>query len=243
MYMVSLVFALILGLSTSLYADQSYSLDVLKYSQPLKLHLGCGQIHFDGYINIDYPQSEHTVQKQIAADVHADISQLILPSESVKEIRSHHMFEHFSRSVALALLCKWHLWLELDGDLVIETPDFERSMDIFMSDSYSYVQKQSTLRHVFGSHEAHWAVHWDGWYAQKYRHVLTALGFEDISFEYTQWQLCPNIIVRAKKNKSLTAAELEFHAKELLRESLVDATEQEMWYCWCDEFDRSFYHN
>lgn len=234
---------LFLCISNQLLAEQSCTDTILSQAKPIKLHLGCGLTHFDGYVNIDYPQSEHTVQKQIAADVHTDISQLTLPQETVKEIRSHHMFEHFSRSVALALLCKWHTWLEIDGDLVIETPDFERSMHIFMSDAYSYVQKQSTLRHVFGSHEAHWAVHWDGWYAQKFEHVLTALGFEDISIEYAQWQLCPNIIVRAKKKKNMSVYELEFHAKELLKESLVDATEQEMWYCWCDEFDRHFFQN
>ncbi|MFZ5953486.1 MAG: hypothetical protein ACOYT8_00120 [Candidatus Dependentiae bacterium] len=217
-----------------------YSFDITAYSHPIKLHLGCGQIKFDGYINIDYPQSEQTVQKQIAADIHADISHLNLPANSIKEIRSHHMFEHFSRSVALALLCNWHTWLENDGDLIIETPDFERSMHILMNDSYSYVQKQSTLRHIFGSHEAHWAVHWDGWYAQKFKHVLSAVGFEDISFEYTQWQLCPNIIVRAKKKKDMAGQVLAAQAKELLRESLVDATEQEMLRCWCDEFDRYF---
>lgn len=232
----------LLAFTSSFFLNSSecYSFDIKKYGFSPKLHLGCGQVKLSGYINIDFPQSEHTVQKIIAADMHIDISCLHLPKNSVQEIRSHHMFEHFSRSVALALLCNWHSWLENDGDLVIETPDFERSMYILMSNSYSYVQKQSTLRHIFGSHEAHWAVHWDGWYAEKFTHVLTALGFEDITFEYTQWQLCPNIIARAKKKKDMDPQLLAARAKELLRESLVDATEQEMLRCWCDEFDRYF---
>lgn len=215
-----------------------YSFDVTRYKGPLKLHLGCGQVRLDGYINIDFPATEHTVQKQIAADMNADITALSLPSLSINEVRSHHVFEHFSRSVALALLCNWHQWLEVGGTLVIETPDFERSMKILESEDYSYVQKQSTMRHIFGSHEAHWAVHWDGWYAQKFNHVLSLLGYEDITVEFTQWKLCPNIIVRAKKKKTIAPHILALHAKQILRESLVDETEQEMLRCWCAEFDR-----
>ena len=33
-----------------------------KYGKPLRLHLGCGQQYFEGYINIDYPPSEHIVR-------------------------------------------------------------------------------------------------------------------------------------------------------------------------------------
>lgn len=228
--------ALIVLATNVMHAE--YSFDVSRYQGPLKLHLGCGQVRLDGYLNIDFPATEHTVQKHIAADLHADITTLSLPAYSIAEVRSHHVFEHFSRSLALALLCNWHQWLTIDGTLVIETPDFERSMKILTSDMYSYVQKQSTMRHIFGSHEAHWAVHWDGWYAQKFEHVLSLLGFEDILVEYTQWKLCPNIIIRAKKRKHIDMQMLAMRAKQILRESLVDETEQEMLRCWYADFDR-----
>ncbi|BDC34776.1 hypothetical protein Noda2021_07340 [Candidatus Dependentiae bacterium Noda2021] len=219
-----------------------YSFDVNELWQPIHLHLGCGQVRLNSYLNIDFPPSEHTVQKNTAAELHADITKLSVPPQTIKEVRSHHVFEHFSRPIALALLCNWHQWLELDGFITIETPDFERSMKILVSDDYSYVQKQSTMRHIFGSHEAHWAVHWDGWYAQKFNHVLSLLGYEDIAIEYTQWKLCPNIIVKAKKKKNIDPAILARNAKQILYESLVDDTEQEMFKYWCDEFDRYFSH-
>ncbi len=38
---------------------------------PLRLHLGCGENHFDDYINIDFPPSEHSVQTKVAADFFA----------------------------------------------------------------------------------------------------------------------------------------------------------------------------
>ena len=54
--------------------------------QPLRLHLGCGEQHFDGYINIDYPPAEHNVM-QIKADICGNITELDFPTQSVDEIR------------------------------------------------------------------------------------------------------------------------------------------------------------
>ncbi len=89
----------------------------------LKLHLGCGEEYLDGYVNIDYPASEHSVMR-VKADRYADIRTLTYPDNSVDEIRMHHMFEHFERGEALQLLLRWRRWLKPGGILLIETPDF-----------------------------------------------------------------------------------------------------------------------
>lgn len=208
-------------------------------SNPLLLHLGCGEQKFKGYVNIDYPPTNHTIQTTVAADVFAELTKLTFPHESVDEIRSHHVFEHFDRPTALALASKWFDWLKIGGTLIIETPDFEKSMNMLLNNAYSYTQKQSIMRHVFGSHEAHWAIHCDGWYKEKFEHVLTALGFENISFEFTQWQLTANIIVRAKKNRSINQELVSKAAKKILRESMVDqsASEEKMWTVWCSIYN------
>jgi len=88
-------------------------------SQGIKLHLGCGETYLPGYINIDFPPSQHTVQKQPKADLYADIRQLSYPSESVEEIRLHHVFEHFDRPTALRLLIDWYEWLKEGGSRII----------------------------------------------------------------------------------------------------------------------------
>ncbi|MCX5921941.1 MAG: methyltransferase domain-containing protein [Candidatus Dependentiae bacterium] len=208
---------------------------------PLRLHLGCGENRFSGYVNIDYPPSEHTVQKTQAADVYANLMTLSMPQNSVDEIRSHHVFEHFDRQNALALLCKWYNWLKVDGTLVIETPDFDASIKMLTSSTYSYEQKQSVLRHVFGSHEAYWAVHWDGWYREKFKKILSTLGFENITFELTQWQLTRNIIVRATKKVNRDFQDVASKAKYILRDSMVDtsSSEENMWRIWCQLFDNA----
>ena len=61
----------------------------------MKLHLGCGQQYFEGYRNIDFPLTQHTVQTKSVADEHADLTSLRYPAGSIDEIRLHHVFEHF----------------------------------------------------------------------------------------------------------------------------------------------------
>jgi len=207
--------------------------------QPLRLHLGCGERHLGGYVNIDYPSIEHTVQTKSAADVFADITALQFPDQTVDEIRLHHVFEHFDRPAALALLCKWNLWLKTGGSILIETPDFEANLALIESPQYSYKQKQGILRHIFGSHEAEWAVHKDGWYKDKFQHVLSGFGFGDIQFEYTEWQMTKNITVRAKKQRIVNLSELQQVAKYLLRNSMIDesASEERLWQVLCHKFE------
>ena len=208
---------------------------------PLRLHLGCGQSHLPGYINVDFPASEHTVQKSSGADIYDDITQLCIPQNYVDEIRSHHVFEHFMRQSALALLCQWHQWLKVGGTLVIETPDFGASIVQLQDSRYSYHEKQVIMRHVFGSHEAHWAIHCDGWYKEKFEHVLGFLGFSVKKIEYTTYLNLKNIIVVAEKVKMVPTEELLEKACQLLRESMVSQTdngETQMWRVWCESINQ-----
>ncbi len=201
----------------------------------LRLHLGCGVHRLPGYVNIDFPLSEHNIIQTVRADIFTDISTLELPADCVDEIRSHHLFEHFQRTDAFLLLCKWHCWLKEGATLLIETPDFEESVKLFLLPSTLYPAKQAILRHIFGSQEAAWAIHYDGWYEEKFRSVLTELGFEIINIEHTRWQSTANIIVTARKKIALTMDELMRRSKELLKLSLIDHSESEIrqWAYWC----------
>ena len=83
--------------------------------RPIRLHLGCGEKYLEGYVNIDYPPDEHSVQVSSPADVYADITELSYEPGSVAEVRLHHVFEHFDRVTALSLLIDWYAWLEEGG--------------------------------------------------------------------------------------------------------------------------------
>lgn len=193
-----------------------------------RLHLGCGERYLDGYINIDFPLDQHSVQVRNRADLHADIRLLDYPEGSGAEVRSHHMFEHFDRPTALALLIRWQRWLQPGGRLIIETPDFGRSVRAFFLRRNARA-REVILRHLFGSHEAGWAYHLDGWYKQKFERYLTALGFDRLRFEFGRWKDTYNITVEAHKARSFASLdEATAIADALMEWSLVDHSESEM---------------
>ena len=144
----------------------------------IKLHLGCGEKYLEGYINIDFPEEEHSVMR-VKADVYKDIRTLQYDENSVDEIRTHHMFEHFPRAEALQLLLQWRKWLKPDGKIVIETPDFEASAQAYLC-AVTRKRKMELGRHIFGSQEAKWAYHYDFWDKEKFKFVLKKFGFKDI---------------------------------------------------------------
>ena len=223
---------------------QLKSLNLWKEGEPIRLHLGCGGQRLNGYINIDYPPSEHNIIR-VKADIYADIKSLYFPPESVDEIRLHHVFEHFNRGNALALLVRWHEWLKVGGKLHIETPDVFGSAKMLAS-NVSYKIKQGILRHIFGSHEADWAYHYDGWYEDKFRRILSSLGFE-VTCHTSQWQREPylaNVEVFAIKRRNMSREQLLTVCDQLLLDSKVDdiPAERKMHEIWMKDV-RAFLDN
>ncbi len=206
---------------------------LLHTDQPLRLHLGCGGQHLEGYINIDYPQSEHNLV-QVKADFYADIKSLDFPLESVDEIRLNHVFEHFNRVTALAMMIKWHKWLKIGGRLHIETPDLIGSAKTLVSNT-SWKTKMGVVRHLAGDQAADWGYHIDHWFPERFEHTLEALGFGEVQTLSSSWSKEPylsNVKVVAMKSKSFSLQEQLKAAEELLWESTVALEERPTWEIW-----------
>lgn len=211
-------------------AKQQRQLAVVKAVLPdgaaIKLHLGCGEQYFDGYVNIDFPPDMHTAQKQAVADIFLDVTTLDFPDSTIEEVRLHHLFEHFDRPKTLALLVRWSRWLAPGGRLVIETPDVLGSFRQILEDDLTFPQKQAVMRHIFGSHEASWAIHCDGWYAEKFAHVLGVFGFQ-VSARDSAWDRPPwlhNTTVVAVNVKKLSEAELMRAVEQVHSWHMVDTS-------------------
>lgn len=169
---------------------------------PLRLHLGCQNNYLKGYINIDLPVAEQTIEP-VRADLYCDVRDLTYPSNTIAEIRAHHLLEHFSRTEALVLLSRWHRWLKSGGRLIVETPDFEAAVHKFISGG---LRDQFAIgRHLFGSQEAAWANHLDFWYEDKFQLVLTELGYGDFRFE----RFSNNIEQKLRPFRAIDAARYE----------------------------------
>lgn len=197
-----------------------------------KLHLGCGSNYFDGYVNIDYPQENHEVMT-IRPDISANIVELSFPENSIEEIRSHHVFEHFNRVRALNLIVRWHQWLKIDGLLWIETPDLEGCAEIFLDPSASPSVKNGISRCLAGDQASFWGYHIDHWYKERFERTLTMLGF---SIErINRWVSPPylaNIEVIARKREQRSLPEQIQYCCELLKDSMVNPSEQKTHLVW-----------
>jgi predicted SAM-dependent methyltransferase len=201
--------------------------------QPLRLHLGCGEQYFTGYVNIDYPGDQHNVM-QVKADYQANITQLDFPPQSVDEIRLHHVFEHFNRVTALAMLIKWQQWLKVGGKLHIETPDLMGSAEILVS-NHSWLVKMGTVRHLAGDQAASWAYHVDHWFPERFQHTLKLLGFGRVETQSSRWPQPPhlcNVQAVGIKTEIFTPDQLQATADGLLWESTVAPVEKPTHTVW-----------
>jgi len=205
----------------------------------MKLHLGCGEVHLDGYTNIDYPPTEHTIQKTSIADKYCDITKLKYPLNSIEEVRLHHVFEHFPRAKAIALFVSWVSWLKVGGKLTIEVPDFQKMSKIYNSPLSSIKQKNIAIRHIFGSQEAEWAVHYHGWSA---RDLLDMASFARLegSCHRSQSQVnIHNITFVATKTKRISRSSTRAAVVKYLSHYMVDqsVTKKNMLKEWMKSYD------
>ncbi len=87
---------------------------------PLRLHLGCGSVHLDGWCNIDG-------EPDAAADVRWDLRQgLPLPGATATRIYSEHFFEHLELDEGRRLFADCRAALSPGGVLRIAMPDLAR---------------------------------------------------------------------------------------------------------------------
>lgn len=91
----------------------------------MKLHLGCGDRHIDGFINIDARRSE-------ATDIVGDITRLrerSFENGSVDLIYACHILEHFDKHEYPKILEDWYALLKPGGILRLSVPDFDMVLD------------------------------------------------------------------------------------------------------------------
>ena len=201
----------------------------------MKLHLGCGQSYLQGYVNIDFPLEAHSVQSKSVADIHANILDISYPVYSINEIRLHHVFEHFTRPVALALLASWSSWLTTGGILHIEVPNFHRQTLTFLHPMTSFSKHALGIRHLFGSHEASWAVHCEGYSPQTLQYILEQYGYMVTEIRENEWRGTYNFeIIACKKAESTTKDEYFEITRGILSNYLLDSTEHALLTVWLE---------
>lgn len=83
----------------------------------MMLHLGCGNVRIEQFVNIDCRPTEATDVVTAAWDLGS------IPSESVEYIYARHMLEHLSAGDARRALIEWRRVLRAGGIVHIVVPD------------------------------------------------------------------------------------------------------------------------
>jgi len=139
----------------------------IKDKNPLKLHLGCGERHFQGYVNVDW-------RKTRATDLVCDIKKLPYLDNSVKLIESFHVIEHLPRHNLPKALKEWYRILMLGGKLVIECPDFDKDVKEYIEGN------EKRLDSIFGLQRFLGDAHLFGYNFERIEILLKGIGFRDI---------------------------------------------------------------
>lgn len=155
-----------------------------------------------------------------------------------EEIRSHHVFEHFNYIESLALLIKWSEALQQSGQLRIDVPDFETLCRQYLINR-DIKKSFKLIRLLFGSHEAEWAYHINGWSSDTLEYVLEKFGFEMISCHKYGNPLAdfPNCGIDMKFMKKEDQKNLQAIAKDLLW-LYTESSEHALYNFYCKELER-----
>lgn len=106
----------------------------------MKLNLGSGGRHFDGFLSVDLYDD--------TAEVCADIREIELEPQSVEAAVCYHVIEHMPREDGVALVRKVSQWLQPGGTLAIETPDLQKCITL-LRDRVKH-RKRGVLRLIGG---------------------------------------------------------------------------------------------
>jgi len=139
----------------------------------LRLNLGCGDIPINKYINVDRRELP-------GVDMVASGESLPFEEESVDEIFSAHLIEHFPQEqLRRAVLPHWHKLLKAGGLLRAVVPDADTMMGKYIREDYSFDE----LREVtFGAQDYEGDFHYNMFSQDSLRQLLKDCGFSSVEF-------------------------------------------------------------
>ncbi len=157
----------------------------------------------------------------LSAAFEEDFHYLRLPPGCCAELWAHRCLEQLPRAAGFRMLIEWHLWLQENGQLVIETPDLDVALDRLYGGG---LRRSELLRHLFGGQATGAAAHHDAYSEARLRELLTRLGFTVEGVTSVDRDGLPFIIAQCRKH-SVSVKEQNYAALDLLEDFLVDTSE------------------
>lgn len=99
-------------------------------ASPVRLNLGCGNKILPGYVNVDVAPTRAGTKPDVTCDLR-DLSEF--DDDSVDEILTVHVIEHFWRWEIDDLLREWVRVLKPGGRMVVECPNLKAACEAFLA--------------------------------------------------------------------------------------------------------------
>jgi SAM-dependent methyltransferase len=158
----------------------------------VKLNLGCGDKILPGYVNVDVAPSRNGRTPDVLCDLH-DLHPF--DANSVDEILSVHVVEHFWRWEVVAVLREWTRVLRPGGRMILECPNLRSACEQFLANpevsSGPGAEGQRTMWVFYGDPSWHdpLMVHRWGYTPQSLAQVMREAGLGEIRQEPAQFKL------------------------------------------------------
>ena len=116
---------------------------------PIKLNLGCGPKHLQGFVNVDLAVNWSGKRPDIEADA---TKTLPFPENYADEIHAYHFLEHIWRWKVDAVLTDWLRVLKSGGVLVLELPCLDKIIAAFSyyQQNKEPIEERLTLWGLYG---------------------------------------------------------------------------------------------
>ncbi|MFO1534399.1 MAG: methyltransferase domain-containing protein [Thermoplasmatota archaeon] len=146
---------------------------------PLRIHIGCGSIRFEGWVNVDLGPP---------ADLLLDLRRgLPFPDSSAEAIYNEHFIEHMDYADGARLLAEAHRVLKPGGVVRLATPDLDhlvgryagpawRDQEWLRRPEYAFIATRATMLNV----AMRWWGHRHLYNEEELRRQLAAVGFQAI---------------------------------------------------------------
>ncbi|NQU35130.1 MAG: hypothetical protein HQ521_18035 [Bacteroidetes bacterium] len=172
---------------TLTYAYFKYLKKKRNYTEPLKLHLGCGSVYLKDYVNID-------VTSDSIADIVSDFQDIykLYPENSVSEILMVHSISYLRLWEGIDFFKNCFQLLEEGGSLIMEFPDLEKCAAHLVNHKNDYPNYIEAVRaiYAFDLHQIEskdefftYRFGWSAWHINK---ELKHIGFSVIKAENPQ---------------------------------------------------------
>jgi predicted SAM-dependent methyltransferase len=137
----------------------------------VRLNLGCGDIPLDEYINVD-------ARELAGVDIVADVGSLPFQSNTVQEIASAHLLDHFPQEMLRRnLLPYWRSLLTSGGRFSAIVPDGQAMLAGTAASTYSFAEFREVL---FGSQDYDGDFHYNIFTPESLTRLVQEAGFTDV---------------------------------------------------------------